>query len=170
MQHAGASLSYHRPSQQGREEDSILMQQVSTHLSLPPELLKGADQQSSISRGDGCPDLRLPIVGSLISAAHLPQGRCRTPRYVLFLPLDTTSFGGTAPGIRMSGTAAGCVGGGVGAGCSAGAGCCAGGGEGAGAGRGAGAGTGVGSAPASVVGGRVTAACSTGAQGQHAAE
>ena len=54
--------------------------------------------------------LRLPIVGSLISAAHLPQGRCRTPRYVLFLPLDTTSLAGTTAATLPSGTAAGCVG------------------------------------------------------------
>ena len=38
---------------------------------------------------------RCPTFGSLISAAHLPQGLCLTPRYVLFAPLATTSAAGT---------------------------------------------------------------------------
>lgn len=49
--------------------------------------------QPSQPRGyckDGPTHLLAPTVGSLISAAHFPQGLCRTPRYVLFLPLDTT--------------------------------------------------------------------------------
>mmetsp|Transcript_5244 Transcript_5244/g.11489 ORF Transcript_5244/g.11489 Transcript_5244/m.11489 type:complete len:233 (-) Transcript_5244:565-1263(-) len=35
--------------------------------------------------------LLAPTVGSRISAAHFPHGRCRTPLYVLFLPFETTS-------------------------------------------------------------------------------
>ena len=52
------------------------------------------------------PDLRWPMVGSLISAAHLPQGLCRTPRYVLFLPFETTTAGATPLGTIGSGVAA----------------------------------------------------------------
>ena len=36
-----------------------------------------------------------PTVGSRISAAHLPHGRCRTPRYVLSRPFATTWSSGT---------------------------------------------------------------------------
>jgi hypothetical protein len=47
--------------------------------------------------------LLAPTVGSRISAAHLPQGRCRTPRYVLFLPFETTTWGGMPEGIMGTG-------------------------------------------------------------------
>ena len=40
-------------------------------------------------------DLLCPILGSRISAAHFPQGRCRTPLYVLSLPLLTTRSSAT---------------------------------------------------------------------------
>ena len=42
------------------------------------------------------------MVGSRISAAHLPHGRCRTPLYVLFLPLETTTAGATPLGMTGS--------------------------------------------------------------------
>ena len=40
-------------------------------------------------------DLLCPMLGSRISAAHLPQGRCRTPLYVLSFPLLTTRSSAT---------------------------------------------------------------------------
>ena len=47
--------------------------------------------------------LLAPTVGSRISAAHLPHGRCLTPLYVLFLPFDTTTSGGTPSGTMGGG-------------------------------------------------------------------
>lgn len=52
-------------------------------------------------RAASSPHRLAPTVGSRISAAHLPQGRWRTPLYVLFLPLDTTTAGGTPEGTMV---------------------------------------------------------------------
>ena len=51
---------------------------------------------------------RCPMLGSRISAAHLPHGRCRTPRYVLFFPLLTTpGSSGWPPSPSSAGSADG---------------------------------------------------------------
>jgi hypothetical protein len=64
-----------------------------------------ADERRCNKNHDSAAHLLAPTVGSRISAAHLPQGRCLTPRYVLFFPLAMTWSGGTPVGIMGSGPA-----------------------------------------------------------------